>query len=131
VTVLVEVETEADPERVWELYSQPSRWKEWAPHIRAPKNLGSPEVEPGSSGSIRIAGLAPVWGEVTAKRPDRSWTWRVGLTELTHTVTPRAGGGTVIGLAMRAPAPLELAIRMSYAHVTRLLLHNLARKAER
>ena len=86
MTVHVEVESEAAPERVWDLYAQPERWKEWAPHIRAPRNLGSPEVEPGASGRIRLAGFAPVWAEVTAKRPGQSWTWRVGLVELTHTV---------------------------------------------
>jgi len=131
VTVHVEVKSDAAPEKVWDLYAQPARWKEWAPHIRSPHGLGTPEVEPGASGRIRIAGLAPVWAEVTSKRPGRSWTWRVGLVELTHTVEPASGGGSTIGLAMRAPAPMELAIRMSYAPVTKLLLKNLARKAGR
>jgi uncharacterized protein YndB with AHSA1/START domain len=130
VTVHVEVDSKAPPEKVWDLYARPGRWKEWAPHVRAPSGLGSPEVEPGASGRIRLAGLAPVWAEVTAKRPGRSWTWRVGLVELTHTVDPRNGNGSTIGLAMRAPAPMELAIRMTYAPVTKLLLKNLARKAE-
>lgn len=130
VTVTVEVESNAPAEEVWELYSQPERWKEWAPHIRAPHGLGSPEVEPGASGHIRFAGLAPVWGEITSKRPGRSWTWRVGLVELTHTVEPRNGSGTTIGLEMRAPAPMELGIRLTYAPITKLLLNNLARKAE-
>jgi uncharacterized protein YndB with AHSA1/START domain len=130
VTVHVEVESEAAPERVWNLYAQPERWKEWAPHIRGPHNLGSPEVEPGASGRIRLAGVAPVWAEVTAKRPGRSWTWRVGLVELTHTVAPRNGGGSTIGLEMRAPAPMEIAIRVSYAPITKRLLRRLARKAE-
>ena len=66
---------------------------------------------------------------MTAKRPGRSWTWRVGLVELTHTVEPRTGGGSTIGLQMRAPAPMEMAIRMSYAPVTKALLNRLARKA--
>jgi len=131
VTVNVLVESSASPESVWELYAQPRRWKEWAPHIRAPKGLGDPEVEPGRSGRIHLAGIAPVWAEVTSLRPGRSWTWRVGVTELTHTVEPDEDGGSVIGLAMRAPAPLEVAIRMSYAPMTKLLLKNLARKAEK
>ncbi len=88
MTVHVEVASEAAPEAVWDLYAQPERWKEWAPHVRAPRGLGSPEVEPGASGRIRLGGLAPVWAEVTAKRPGNSWTWRVGLVELTHTVEP-------------------------------------------
>ncbi len=130
MTVQVEVDTGATPERVWDLYAQPERWKEWAPHIRSPHGLGSPEVEPGASGHIRLAGVAPVWAEVTAKRPGRSWTWRVGLVELTHTVEPRDEGGSTIGLAMRAPAPMEMAIRATYAPMTKLILKNLARKAE-
>lgn len=131
MTVHVQVDSDASPEQAWELYAQPARWKEWAPHIRAPHGLGSPEVEPGASGHIRLAGLAPVWAEITAKRPGRSWTWRVGLVELTHTVEPNGSGGSTIGLAMRAPAPMELAIRATYAPITKLLLNNLARKAAR
>ena len=131
MTVHVEVESDAPPERVWELYAQPDRWKDWAPHIRSPRGLGSPEVEPGASGHIRVAGVAPVWAEVTSKRPGQSWTWRVGVVELTHTVESRDGGGSTIGLAMRAPAPMEIAIRLTYAPVTKLLLRNLARKAEK
>ena len=130
MTVFVQVDSVAAPERVWDLYAQPARWKEWAPHIRSPHGLGVPEVEPGASGRIHLAGLAPVWAEVTSKRPGRSWTWRVGLVELTHTVDPRAGGGSTIGLAMRAPAPMELAIRIGYAPITKLLLKNLARRAQ-
>lgn len=130
MTVHVNVESEASPEAVWELYAQPERWSEWAPHVRSPRGLGSPEVEPGASGRIHFAGIAPVWAEVTAKRPGSSWTWRVGLVELTHTVTPRDGGGSVIGLEMRAPAPVELAIRTTYAPITKLVLKNLARKAK-
>lgn len=130
MTVNVMIESSASPERVWELYAQPERWKEWAPHVRSPRGLGHPEVEPGSSGRIRLAGLAPVWAEITSVRPSRSWTWRVGLAELTHTVDPAPGGGTAIGLAMRAPAPMEMAIRVGYAPLTKLLLLNLARKAE-
>ncbi len=129
MTVSVEVPSAASPDKVWELYAQPERWKEWAPHVRAPHGLGSPEVVPGSSGRIRLAGVAPVWAEVTAVRPGASWTWRVGLVELTHTVDPTPGGSK-IGLAMRAPKPMEMAIRMTYAPLTRLLLKNLARKAE-
>lgn len=130
MTVLVHVESRASPERVWDLYAQPARWKEWAPHIRSPHSLGDPEVEPGASGRIHLAGLAPVWAEVTSKRPGQSWTWRVGLVELTHTVLPRPDGGSTIGLAMRAPAPMEMALRIGYTPITRLLLKNLARKAE-
>ena len=130
MTVYLQVDSVAAPDRVWDLYAQPARWKEWAPHIRSPHGLGAPEVEPGASGRIHLAGLAPVWAEVTSKRPGRSWTWRVGLVELTHTVSPRPGGGSTIGLAMRAPAPMELAIRIGYAPITKLLLKNLARKAE-
>lgn len=130
MTVRVEVESQAPPQEVWELYAQPERWKEWAPHLRAPHALGSPEVEPGASGRIHLAGLAPVWAEVTSKRPGSSWTWRVGLVELTHTVEPRNGGGSLIGLAMRAPLPMEVAIRATYAPFAKALLKRLARKAE-
>jgi uncharacterized protein YndB with AHSA1/START domain len=131
VSLDVAAHSDAPPERVWALYAQPDRWREWAPHIRSPRGLGSPEVEAGARGSIRLAGVAPIPARITAVDPGKAWTWRVGPLSLRHTVSREAGGGTAIGLDIEAPRPLELAMRFTYAPLTRVLLANLGRVAER
>ena len=85
----------------------------------------------GASGSIRLAGAVPVPATITSVDPGRAWSWRVGRVELRHSVGPAAGGGTEIGLEIDAPRGLELALRVGYAPLTKLLLGNLARVAER
>ncbi len=131
VSIHVEVDTSAPPKVVWELYAQPRRWSEWAPHVRSPRGLGEPEIDPGARGFVFLAGLAPVPVEITSKRPDEEWIWRVGIFEFAHTVVARNGGGSRIGLSITAPAPAELAARVAYAPLARALLHNLSRVAER
>jgi uncharacterized protein YndB with AHSA1/START domain len=131
VSIEVKATSAAAPERVWELYVRPARWSEWAPHVRAPSGLGDPEVRAGAEGSIRLMGTVPVPARITAVEPDRAWAWRVGPAELRHTVAPATGGGSEIGLEIRAPRALELALRIGYAPLAGLLLRNLARVAER
>ena len=130
MTVRVEARSDATPERVWELYARPGRWSEWAPHVRSPRGLGEPEVEPGARGSVRLGGALPIPATIGGVEPGREWTWRVGPVELRHTVTA-ADPGTLIGLELSAPRPLEPAIRITYAPVARLVLANLARVAAR
>ena len=121
----------ASPERVWALYAQPGRWSEWAPHVRSPQGLGNPEVRVGASGSVRLAGAVPVPATITSVDPGRAWSWRVGPAQLRHSVGLASDGGTEIGLAIDAPRAVELALRVGYAPITKLLLGNLARVAER
>ena len=101
------------------------------PHVRSPQGLGEPEVRAGAGGSIRLAGAVPVLATITSVDPGQAWSWRVGRVELRHSVEPAAGGGTDIGLQIDAPRPLELVLRLTYAPLTKLLLGNLARVAER
>jgi uncharacterized protein YndB with AHSA1/START domain len=131
VSIRVETRSSAPPERVWALYAQPERWREWAPHVRSPRGLGDPEVQAGARGSVRLGGAVPVRARIVAVVSKRHWAWRVGPAELRHDVEPTADGGTLIGLEFEAPAALELAFRITYAPVTALLLRNLARVAER
>jgi hypothetical protein len=117
----------ADAASAWSLMARPSRWSEWAPHIRGAWGLGSPEIAGGAFGAVRLLGLVPVPARIVAKQPGRMWAWRVGPAVLVHRVEPLTGGGCVVAIDMHAPRPLTAA----YGPVVNVLLNRLARVAER
>jgi hypothetical protein len=124
------VDSEGPGEAAWALLARPSNWPEWAPHLRGAWGLGDGEVRQGAMGAARLLGVVPVPVRIVAKRPDRSWTWRVGeVVEMDHRVQPRAGGCTV-GIDLRGPAPLEAALAETYGPVIALTLRRLARAIE-
>lgn len=119
----------APPEQAWALVARPGRWSRWAPHVRGAWGLGEPEVTPGARGAVRLLGFLPVPARVTGKRAGRWWSWRVGPVEIDHRVEPR-GSGCSVAVDLRAPAPLESLLRVSYGPAVALLVRNLARVAE-
>jgi hypothetical protein len=128
VTLTYRAESTAPAECVWELLARPGRWREWAPHVRGARGLGSPEIEPGARGAVLLLGALPVPARVTGKRRGRSWSWQVGPVEIEHRVAPRAGGSSVI-VELRAPAAVALPLRVTYGPLVALLVRNLARVA--
>jgi len=126
-----EAASAAPPAVAWALLAEPARWHEWAPHLRGAWGLGAPEVQVGRRGAARLLGVVPVPAVVTAKEPGRSWTWRVGPVTLDHRVRACADGTSVVVVALRAPAPLEALLAVSYGPVVGLLVGRLARVAER
>ena len=126
--VIYSARSAAPPEDAWALIARPGRWCEWAPHVRGAWGLGAPEVEEGARGAARLLGALPVPATVTAKRPGRSWTWRVGPVEMVHRVDP-VPGGCVVAVDLAAPAALEAALRWSYGPLIALLVRRLARVA--
>ena len=121
---------DARVEDVWSLLARPGRWAEWAPHLRGAWGLGAPEVRPGARGAVRLLGVVPVPATITAKKPGRSWTWRVGPAELVHRVEPH-GEGSLVAIDLHAPMPLEGLLAATYGPLIALLVRNLARVAER
>jgi hypothetical protein len=119
----------APPEAAWSLIARPDRWHEWSPHVRGAWGLGSPEVELHRTGAARLMGVVPVPARIIAKRPGRSWTWRVGPMVLVHAVTPADGGGCRVTTTLQAPGPLEPLLAATYGPVVQLLMRNLARVA--
>lgn len=120
----------AAPAQAWALIARPDRWSRWAPHVRGAWGLGAPEVEEGRHGAVRLLGFVPVPATITAKRPGREWSWRVGGVDLTHRVVPRPDGCEVV-VEIGAPAPLEAVLSASYGAAVALLVRNLARVASR
>jgi hypothetical protein len=123
------VTTSAPPEAAWALLARPARWPEWAPHVRGAWGLGSPEVREGALGAARLFGALPVPARIVAKRPGRSWTWRVGPVEMVHRVEPR-GAGCEVAIDVIALPPLERAFALAYGPVIAATLRRLARAAQ-
>ena len=121
----------APPAAAWRLLSRPASWSEWAPHVRGAWGLGSPEVRAGAVGAARLLGAVPIPARIVAKRPGRSWTWRVGLglVDMVHRVEPAAAGGCVVAIDLTAPAPVERTLAAAYGPVIQATLDRLARKA--
>ncbi len=120
----------AAPEAAWSLLAQPAAWPVWAPHVRGAWGLGAPEVRDGAWGFARLLGVVPVPARIVAKRPGRSWAWRVGeVVELVHRVEPRRGGGCVVATDLIAPAPLEAALHLAYGPVISWTMGRLAQRA--
>jgi hypothetical protein len=121
----------APPSSVWPLLARPAAWPAWAPHLRGAWGLGSPEVQVGARGAARLLGVVPIPAVIVAKQEGRSWTWRVGVVEMDHGVDPHVGGGSTVFVTMRAPAPVEALLRVSYGPVVARLVAHLAETAAR
>lgn len=116
------------PGAAWRLIAEPAQWHRWAPHIRGATGLGAPEVEAGCSGLVLLMPALPVPAHITDKRTGHWWDWRVGPVEMRHRVEATPTGCTVC-IELAAAAPVELAMRVSYGPVIRLVVRNLARIA--
>lgn len=123
-----EANSSAPMTRVWTLMATPSRWSEWAPHIRGAWWLGAPEVQVGRRGLVRILGAPVVPARITRKRAGRMWAWRVGPVELVHRVEPRQDGSTV-AIDIRARSTIEAAVGAAYGPIVQILLNRLAKIA--
>ena len=134
------VESTASPAVAWRLIARPRQWPSWAPHVRGAWGLGTPEVRLGAVGAARLFGALPIPARIVAKRPGRSWTWRVGVVEMVHRVEPRTVsarglataplGGCEVAVDLIAPAALERALAAAYGPVIAATLRRLARRAE-
>jgi hypothetical protein len=120
--------SDAPPAAAWSLLARPSRWHEWAPHLRGAWGLGEPEVQEGARGAARLLGVVPVPATVTDKRAGESWTWRVGPAELVHRVERRRTGCEVV-IEIHAPATLEAVLAVTYGPLVGLLVTRIARVA--
>jgi hypothetical protein len=121
------VHSDAAAVDLWPLLARPDRWPEWAPHVRGAWRLGSPEVERGARGAARLLGVVPVPATIVRKRAGRSWAWRVGPVEMDHRLVPQRRG-TTVEVTVKAPPPLELALKAAYGPVMKLALARLAKR---
>ncbi len=130
-----ESDTPAPPEVVWALLARPDQWADWAPHVRGAWGLGDPEVRPGARGAARLLGVVPIPARITAVDEGRSWTWVVGAgparVTMDHEAEPRPTGGTCVAVTLRAAAPVERLLELTYGPLVQRLVDRLAGVATR
>lgn len=125
-----EAHSDAAPSTTWALVACPTRWPEWAPHLRGGWGLGWPQVEEGAVGAARLFGAVPVPAKITRVDRGRSWEWRVGLVLMDHIVEESPEGGSSVTITVSAPGPLEAALSRTYGPVVQRLAERLARAAD-
>lgn len=125
-TLTVRARGQADPSRVWRLYTVPAHWASWSVQIRAveTERPGDPVI-PGTMGIVRGPGGVRVRFAVTSvDDAARRWTWQVqaGIVTLVldHGVDD-AGAGTQAWARITGPLPIVL----GYAPLARHALHRL------
>lgn len=76
---------------------------------------------------MRLLSVVPVPVTITGKTPGGAWTWPVGgVVDMDHRAED---GGRVVAIEVRAPAPVEAAVRVTYDPLIAMLLANLSRSA--
>lgn len=96
--MLVDVSGPGHPDQVWQRFSTPQRWPEWAPQIRAVTSDDT-VLRPGATGRVHGPGpLAVDYEVVEVDAGLRTWTWRAGRGPsrllMRHHVLPAPGGGS-------------------------------------
>lgn len=122
-----DVHVDAPATVAWSLVARPSRWHEWAPHVRGAWHLGDPEVALGKVGAARLLGVVPVPAKVVAVDRGRSWTWHVGPIELEHRVEVETDSSCRLVFRLHGPVGAVHA----YGPVVHGLMLNLARVAHK
>ena len=126
-----EARTDATPQTVWTLMACPTRWSEWAPHVRGAWGLGWRQVREGALGAAKLWGVAPVPAKVTRVDPGESWAWQVGLVTIDHRVEALPDDeGAVIAITMDAPGPLEGLLERTYGPIDERLIRRLAQVSD-
>lgn len=98
------------PDEVWDRYSRPSRWAEWAPQVRG-VDTDVDHVVPGAAGRVHVPGGVVVRFVVVDVDPARrQWSWVVNVGParlyLEHSVHTSTGGGCVAEAIVEGPWPL-------------------------
>ncbi|MTB71185.1 SRPBCC family protein [Arsenicicoccus cauae] len=97
----------AAPEVVWERYSTPTRWTQWAPHLTGVQ-ASTPVIRAGTTGTVTALHVVRARFVVTeVDEAARSWSWTVRTgpvrLHLEHTVTGARDCGTSTGLSVEGP----------------------------
>jgi uncharacterized protein YndB with AHSA1/START domain len=132
-----DITTEADPERVWAIWTDVGGWPRWHPGI-AQASLESPFAE-GARGSSRAPGGPRSELRIGPVEPGRRFVSEtiLPLTRLRfeHQIEPAKGGGTTItyGVEMSGPATplLQRVIGPRFEQRMPDALHGLAELATR
>jgi len=92
------------PDVVWSVTTDIPSWPSWTQSCSAAERLDSGPLRVGSEARMRLAGAPTTTWRVTSMDEGRSWAWEANArgvrTVASHEVTPAAGGGTDVRLAV-------------------------------
>lgn len=102
-------------EEVWEHYTQPVWWPQWAPHLREVEYAGK-VVTPGTTGRVRGVGGVVVDFRIDAVDEEtRTWSWsvqagplRVSFDHGVDAALPSSGNATTAWLVVHGLWPVVL-----------------------
>ena len=112
----------APAEAVWEVLTDPERWPDWGPSVRA-VDLQAPRLALGARGRVQTA--ARVWApfEITRFDDGRAWSWAVaGLPATDHSVESLGASSCRAGFGVPWVAAPYLSIcRVALSRIERLV----------
>jgi hypothetical protein len=132
------LETQASPQTIWQLWSDPTTWAEWNPDVESAA-LNGP-MAAGATGTMRTKSGGAHDIEITAVDPARSFVLETSPIPLTRfrfgcEVVPRAAGGSTISQSLTLAGPLaplfSLLMAKRIADTFPALLRGLSAAAER
>jgi uncharacterized membrane protein len=120
-----DVEIEASPSAVWDIYADVERWPDWTASIKSVVGLDGPEIAVGRRFEIRQPRMPKLVWEVTAVEPGVSWTWRVkslgGTTTASHELAP-SGNRTIVRQRIEQRGPIGVAVGLMIRGLTKRYL---------
>ena len=120
MTISVSRVMPVDPNVVWDLLVDTSRWSEWGPSVT---KVDVPDVRLRAHSTGRVRTLVGLWlpFTVTDLEDGRTWAWTVaGVPATTHTVVPAPGGCRVAFGVPTPAAPYILVCRAALRRIERL-----------
>ena len=125
--ITAERSVHTDPDRLWELISQVTRWAELLPTVErvTAKTAGhAPAV--GARYAIKQPGIPVVVYEVTEWKPGEGFTWIAtspGVRTVgTHAAIPASAGST-LRLSLRWEGPLAVVVERLFGRRTNRYVH--------
>ena len=94
------IEIDAQPQLVWEVFSDVERWPEWTASVTSLIGLDGPALAIGRRFAIKQPGMQKLVWRATEIDPGSSWTWVQRspgvLVSARHDVIARPGGRTLV-----------------------------------
>jgi uncharacterized membrane protein len=116
----------ASAERVWEVFTDVTRWPSWTASVTSIEPIDGPGIEVGHRFRIKQPRLPIVVWQVTEVDPQRSWTWVVrsagATTSASHEISARGPDQCVVTQTIDQRGPLGLVFAVLTRRLTRRYL---------
>src|SRR4051795_3007386 len=120
-----DVEIEAFPSAIWDIYADVERWPDWTASIKSVVGLDGPEIAVGHRFEIRQPRFPKLVWVVTAVEPGASWTWRVkslGATTTASHELESSGDRTIVRQRIEQRGPIGATVALMTRRLTKRYL---------